>query len=184
MVLMENVNSEPGRAVISSFSCGSFVDSSVFRSNWIDLSISVLTSVNIQLTACEVTSSSLLSCVHHNNQDHNDGQEDWRNWPGRERKTPTLSQHTSWSMIKKAIPTTAVLPGLHVVSAADQAGASISQEVHPNIGPNLKLPVSPSLQVSLSPVAMLVAWVFESWRERSKESRNQMCNAKICKDEL
>ena len=127
------------------------------------------------MTAGEVTSFSLLSCAHHNNQDHNDGQEDWRNWPGRERKTPTLSQHISWTMIKKVIPTTAVLLGLNVVSAADPAGASISQEVYPNIEPNPpKLPASPSLRVPLSPVARLVAWVFESWKKRSKVNESDM----------
>lgn len=40
VVLTENVYSESGSAVISSSSCGSFVDCSVFRSDWIDLSIS------------------------------------------------------------------------------------------------------------------------------------------------
>ncbi|KOS42596.1 hypothetical protein ACN38_g6526 [Penicillium nordicum] len=55
---------------------------------------------------------------------------------------------------------TAVLPGLNVISAVDQAGASISQEVYPNIGPNPPKPLaSPSLQVPLSPVATLVAWI-------------------------
>lgn len=64
---------------------------------------------------------------------------------------------------------TAVLLGLNVISAADQAGTSISQEVYPNIGPNPpKPPASPSLQVPPSPVATLVAWVFETWRKRPK----------------
>jgi hypothetical protein len=115
----------------------------------------------------EVTSFSLLSCAHRNNQDHNDGQEDWRNWPGREQRTPTLSQHISGTMINKVIPMTAVLPGLNGVSAADQAGASISQEVYLNIGPNPpKPPASPLLRGPPIPVARLVAWVFESWRKR------------------
>ena len=38
-VWMENVYSESGASVISSFSCGSFVDFSVSCSDWIDLSI-------------------------------------------------------------------------------------------------------------------------------------------------
>lgn len=85
-------------------------------------------------------------------------------------------------MINKVIPTTAVLPGLNVISAADQAGASISQEVYPNIGPNPPKPASPSHQVPPSPVATLVAWVFETWRKRPKVNEAEMQN--ICKVEL
>jgi hypothetical protein len=56
---------------------------------------------------------------------------------------------------------------LNVISAADQAGASIAPEVYPSIGPNPpKLPASPSLQVPPSSVATLVALVFESWRDQ------------------
>lgn len=78
-------------------------------------------------------------------------------------------------MINKVIPTTAVLPSLNVISAADQVGASISQEVYPNIGPNPpKPPASPSLQVPPSPVATLVAWVFETWRKRPKVNQAEM----------
>lgn len=70
---------------------------------------------------------------------------------------------------------TAVLLGLNVISAADQAGASISQEVYPNIGPNPpKPPASPSLQVPPSPVATLVAWVFETWRKTPKVNKAEM----------
>lgn len=69
-------------------------------------------------------------------------------------------------MIDSVIPTTDGLPDLTVVSAADQADASISQGVYPNIGLNPpKLQVSPSLRVPPSPVATLVAWVFEPWRK-------------------
>lgn len=69
---------------------------------------------------------------------------------------------------------TAVLPGLNVISAVDQAGASISQEVYPNIGPNPPKPLaSPSLQVPLSPVATLVAWVFETLKKKIKKIQGQ-----------
>ncbi len=43
-------------------------------------------------------------------------------------------------MINKVIPMIAVLLDLNGSFCRDQAGASISQEVYPNIGPNLQKP--------------------------------------------